>query len=433
MSLLLLFALAHADDRSDTALRMRERLSEFVVVGTEQAHSIPASERREPLSLIKWADATIALGWYLGALALEHELAERGVSPWAEADGDARIAELAAALAAVERIDRVAESAFPEPCESFQALNGFFIRDDVPEDFHTHFDGVDRVASDFLDGPYLKEMSQDQVHHLNLGLVLTAKFVDASHDGRPLDAWAGELGLRILDHVSADDWLIRNPACDDKLVDRGSGAGQVAAGFAAVADVLSDGEVVLTFGSAEEALWDSQSSPDFPGYFNSDNLHMSMVTAALGDGWGEGTLDHLVVLAEQDGWWAYPLLHVVVQERFDHPAVADVLAIAEVHVDELGDAEPEGPPADTDHPHGWTSWNRYIRPADRHYRGQAGSEGYRYFGGDWLVLHHLVTLVALGPEGTVEAPAAEACGCRSGSGGGLALLALLAVRRRRSV
>ncbi len=409
--------------------RLRDRLDEFVRVGVEQGDSIPAGWRDDDLQLMKWADATVALGWYLGVLATEQALAGRREEPWASRDADARAWELYAALNAVERIDRVAESAFPEPCTSSEELNGFFIRDDVPADYHQHFAGIEVLQSDFIDGPYLKEMSQDQVHHLDVGLALVKHLVppDLEVEGRALAPWASELGLRILQWVAADDWSIRNPACD-KLVDRGAGAGPVAPGLDGVARFLSDGEVSLSWPEAWAPIWQGQASPDNLAYFNSDNLHMSMATAAVSEGWGESTLDDLTVLAEVNGWWAYPLLHVVLYDLQSDTRVAGLTERARPLLEELGDDEPFQPLEGERAAHGWTSWHRFIRPADRHYDGE-GVLAKRYWGGDWLLLNNLTALALLPPE---PEQLTEGCGCRHGSGPGLwtLLLGWLALRRR---
>jgi len=96
--------------------------------------------------------------------------------------------ELYDALAALERLDNVANAAFPDPCTTTPALDGFFIRDDVPADFASHFPGITTIQSDFID-PTLtnKEESQDQVYHVQHGLALVVALVPAVHPwGRAL-------------------------------------------------------------------------------------------------------------------------------------------------------------------------------------------------------------------------------------------------------
>ena len=84
--------------------------------------------------------------------------------------------ELYFALRALERLDEVADASFPPPCTQTPALNGFFMRDDVPAEFHRNFrrsplcartSSIPRITN--------KEMSQDQVYHVLIGLALTKR------------------------------------------------------------------------------------------------------------------------------------------------------------------------------------------------------------------------------------------------------------------
>ena len=99
------------------------------------------------------------------------------------------------AMDALNRLDDVAEPEFG--CGEFYTkeysnsgytnINGFFIRDDVDNDFFNYWasNGMNSwnnmvPKSDYLNtDPRIKEMSQDQVWHLLLGLALVKHFVDA--------------------------------------------------------------------------------------------------------------------------------------------------------------------------------------------------------------------------------------------------------------
>src|SRR5262249_22989230 len=150
-------------------------------------------------------DSTIYLGWYIGTLASEYEMLSHP-SQYPGADGgkpdaaNATLDELYDALAAMERLDFVADAAFPDPCTTTPTLNGFFVRDDVPATSHQTFPPLTQTLSDFID-PVLtnKEMSQDQVYHVMIGLALAKRFVPASVSvhGKALRAWAIEQAQRI--------------------------------------------------------------------------------------------------------------------------------------------------------------------------------------------------------------------------------------------
>jgi hypothetical protein len=173
---------------------------------------------------MKWGDGTIALGFYLGVLATEHYILTNP-STFPGADGgdatqlDKTRNELYHALLALERLDNSADAAFPAPCTTTPALNGFFLRDDVPASFNTNFPGITTIQSDFID-PALtnKEESQDQVYHVQHGLALVVALVPASVvvHGKVLRDWAIVQAKRITEHFATGDWQIRNPACGNR-------------------------------------------------------------------------------------------------------------------------------------------------------------------------------------------------------------------------
>lgn len=446
--LALLATPAHAETVDEIDARLMDRLGAFVSEGTAPGQSMVASYRHEGLGLAKWGDATIALGWFTGILALErHLVAAEGGDP---APVDAR---LALALGALARIDRTAEASFDAPCDSYEDLNGFFIRDDVPLSFHERFDGIDRVGSDgAADSDTLKEESQDQVHHLMVGLTLVKRFVppDVEVDGVVLVDQAVELGSLILGYLADGDWEVRNPACDDRLVARGSSAFHAAPGFAGVQRYLTDGAVDLAYDDLSQSMWDGMGDPENVFFLNPDNRHMTMVTGATSRGWGDDTFGLLVEMAEPYAWTAYPLLHAALYgaDDLDRDALDGLLATSWDHLAELDGEEPHRPDEATV-AYGWTSWQRYIRPLDKHYVGGDGEAGRRYNGLDWLMLHRLVLVVQAdledgvptadtgdtgGDTGGVTTDEAAACaGCATGALGlGPWVLApLLWVRRRR--
>ena len=142
------------------ALRAR-LLSEFTVVGEEQGQSQPADVRDDGEGFIKWSDSTIRLGWYIGVLATEHHLyTHPDLYPGAAAaPPEATLDELYDALLALERLDIVADAAFPPPCTQTQSLNGFFLRDDVPAGFHQSFAPLTTTYSNKPEVWYLKGMA----------------------------------------------------------------------------------------------------------------------------------------------------------------------------------------------------------------------------------------------------------------------------------
>jgi uncharacterized protein (TIGR03382 family) len=400
--------------RADTTVQnlekyrsLRRRLvTEFVSVGPAQGQSEPAPERMDNLGHMKWGDGTIALGFYLGVLATEHYILSNPAQFPGAASGtiniDATRDELYYALLALERLDRDADAAFPSPCSPPQALNGFFLRDDVPADFHTHFSGITTIESDFID-PTLtnKEESQDQVYHVQHGLALVVAHVPPTDtlQGNPLRAWAIEQAQRITKHFAKGDWIIRNPACSNRAVNRGENASGYSYGETFAAAYITDGAYVPTTSSIWHNVWDTLRQPTNPAYNDEDNLHMALAIMAVGDGYGADTPQVIATLAATQDWPLYPLLHRVL-----HPAAAGFCTTASTvnpraraMLDELTlQTEPSCPGASGPAPHGFTTHNRFIRGKSQAYVGPSGCEGVRYHGLDYMLLHNLYAIATPG-------------------------------------
>jgi len=413
---------AHADTTAENLAkyrRLRQRLvSEFTSVGTGPGQSEPVPERTDSAGLMKWGDETIALGFYLGVLATEHYmLSNPATFPGADGGDPAQLQatdeELYDALYALERLDNVADAAFPSPCSTTPALNGFFVRDDVPADFYSHFPGITTVQSDFID-PTLtnKEESQDQVYHVQHGLALIVALVPASVvvHGRPLRAWAVEQATRITQHFARGDWVIRNPACANRAVNRGSDTIGYSYGETLAAKFVTDGAFAPTTDPLWANIWDTLRQPTNPSYSNESNLHMALAIMAVGDGYGPDTPQVIATLAALQDWPLYPLLHRVLHPNatgFCSTAPA-VNQRARAMLDELpSDGEPACPGSSGPAPHGFTTHNRFIRGKAQAYVGPPGCEGIRYHGLDYMLLHNLY---AIATPGTWNgSPTADPC------------------------
>lgn len=470
----LLVALAATTSTADTTAQnlakyrdLRHRLvAEFTSVGAGPGQSQPAPERNDTTGWMKWGDGTIALGFYLGVLATEHHmLANPARFPGADGGDPAQLehtrTELYYALAALERLDASADAAFPSPCGTSPALNGFFLRDDVPATITARFPGITTIESDFID-PTLtnKEESQDQVYHLQHGLALVVALVpaDVVVQTRPLRAWAIAQAERITRHFAKSDWIIRNPACGNRAVNRGENAIGFSYGETLAATFVTAGAYTPTTTSLWTTVWDTLRNPANPTYNDEDNLHMALAIMAVGDGFGAETPQVMATLADTQDWPMYPLLH-----RALHPAspgfcttAPAVNARARVQLDELpASADPGCPGASGPAPHGFTTHNRYIRGKAQAYVGPAGCENIRYHGLDYMLLHNLYAIATPGtwngsptadpcaivPDGALDAGvgpgggdagtidpdmtgAPGGCGCRS-SGGSTWLFAIV--------
>lgn len=105
----------------------RERLrNDFMIgIGPEMGMSTPASARDTVTGILQWTDATMALGEYIGVLAMEYRILEGRA-----ASTDETVEEMFYALYALNRLDYNAELFFG----GTPSLNGFFMRDDIEED-----------------------------------------------------------------------------------------------------------------------------------------------------------------------------------------------------------------------------------------------------------------------------------------------------------
>ena len=386
----------------------RDRLTtEFMVVGDGQGMSMPAERKDTAAGFLKWSDNTIWLGWYTGMLALEyHMLANPRYDGYNSADSVAinrTLDELYFAIKGIIRLDEIAESSFPSPCDTLGSIrNGFFIRDDVNEEFISNFPGIDFVLSDFIDpSVYFKEMSQDQVYHLLMGLALVKKFlpVHVTIRGMNLRREAIDQALHILDWVHEDGWVIENPACQNKKVDRGPDAFLLSDGVNELVRFFSDGSLdydadVTSF---YELAWSTLVSPDNMVYDNENNLHMAMVIAAMGKGWGDTTLNVLMKLGLSNRWYAYPLLYIALHDDTTSPAYLSFLDTINYWSEQmLDEAPPEGPYSlyPDSVTHGYAVNNRFIRSRPKHYIGTPFSAGGQFNGLDYMMLFNLYYTVS---------------------------------------
>jgi hypothetical protein len=398
----------------------RSRLdSEFLVQGQGQGLSIPADHRNNLINQIKWSDATIDQGWYIGTLATEHYLLRHSAVDPGYGDGsidlEANAAALYYALKALQRLDFVAETSFLL-CPGVNSENGFFIRDDVPIDFHLNFPGMTSTFSDYLSlNIYDKEMSQDQMYHVLLGISLVKRFVDplTEYNNENLVDLAVTAATQILGHVAGySNWLIKNPACN-KIVYRGPDAWSLAHGTNQMIKWITDGnvsydndiEVILN-----EGVWPAIGQASNPVHLNPDNTHMIMTIGAVGQLWNENTLTRLMNLSNLQDFYLYPMLHAAlygtsaVQDWGDHQTLLDSISTAM-----LSEAPVTGPASPQPLPgmHGWATANRFIRARDQHINGSDYSAGREYHGLDYMLLHNLRYILFECSEVRFEQPGNE--------------------------
>ena len=391
----------------------RQRLtSEFLIVGDQQGMSLPSSRKDTIQQLQAWGDNTIALGWYLSTLATEYCMLNRPdlFPEYANNDTGALTrnkSELYYALKAVRRLDETAEIFFPSPCDSLGLVrNGFFLRDDVPADFHTNFAGINTVKSDYTSpNIYDNEMSQDQAYHLLTGLAMLKWFIKPSLvvNGMNIRQEAISQAKLIAAWVHEYNWVIKNPAClvsgVPKDVARGANATLFSFGLNCMIKQISDNSVdyIADVPASGFSVWNSLSSPTNPAYMNPDNMHMAMtIMTSGGQCVGRSPLDDMVKVVADNKWAAYPLMYSVLYYNDSSSAQFEASrdTLVKWTIDMLNEAPVEGPYNNYPDPvaHGYGTWNRFIRPRTQHYIGDPNIAKNKFNGLDYMLLHNLYYL-----------------------------------------
>lgn len=174
-------------------------VNHYMVVGENAGMSLPADIRNSDdyPELIRWGEAPVYLGYYIGVLATEYRLLKDNGQ-----NTDHTLTELYYAIKAVLRLDLAGETYpvwdHPHP----GSINGFLIRDDVPANFLTqhpelnfgvnpnHFTTgqgtagvVSNIDSDYIhhftaDEPKAIGVSQDVMYELLMGFALVKRYVD---------------------------------------------------------------------------------------------------------------------------------------------------------------------------------------------------------------------------------------------------------------
>jgi len=242
-------------------------VNDFMKIGDQCGESLPAGRRNmsnwdipddlpnRPTIFMDWGDATVHLGQYMLVLATEYRLLHNSGQ-----NTNRTLYEIYYALKAFDRIDLTAEAR----CRDFRKtqfcdniypenndLNGFFIRDDVPEGFearnHQHFNrpgsciyvsGENSSIVSRMDGHvmangrrngvtwefayftlptsaplYPTEMSQDQLTEIYSGLAMLTYQLNEweTYNGENLKDLAKHALLRATFYCHKNGWQIVNP------------------------------------------------------------------------------------------------------------------------------------------------------------------------------------------------------------------------------
>ena len=294
-------------------------------IGNNPGYSLPAAERQNKKSTIKWADATIFLGHYIGVLATEfYILSEKQQAT------DKTIEELYYALSTLYRLDYKAETYYYQEDSSAGTalLNGFFVRDDISnisKQEYTKLNSqsqlleVKNFESDFTDFENGKtyslnnEMSKDQVIFLLMGLKLVEKYIpeniaykkgdsimsiNYSPNITSIKSAANHISKLILEYISSNKnilgWYIINPTTQTK-VKRGFNAFHFQAkAYSKIYKGYTDGSNIYgrcnrLFAGIENGILRISLNP----IIKNGQGHMSLTLAAISNQFGRKTQDKL--------------------------------------------------------------------------------------------------------------------------------------------
>ena len=157
--LMVVFGLLYATSYAQTDQRNLDKYwkfrnafrKDFIRIGTERGESLPMGRRGfgkcpnntpneggVPRGKLYWGDGVIRHGHYIGFLATEYALLKKNGK-----DVTATLNEIYYALQAFNRLDSLAEDIISGLMPTIPAqpenLNGFYLRDDVPQDFDNHW------------------------------------------------------------------------------------------------------------------------------------------------------------------------------------------------------------------------------------------------------------------------------------------------------
>ncbi|MBA3898638.1 MAG: T9SS type A sorting domain-containing protein [Bacteroidetes bacterium] len=410
----------------------RHRLiSGFTKVGSQQGESMVAPIRNWHTDYhilhsdhLHFGDQTIYMGWYLGVLATEYALLKSQ-----NLNLERTKLELYYALKALIRIDEI--SNIPRPYYNYPVtqLDGFFLRDDVANgfvqanlahfnkfaDFHNYIPVYNEGSDYESEGNNYrnKEMSQDQVYHILLGLALIKTFVDDA--GLTINLENGErlifnfnLEARNYTHlliskIKADKWVIKNPGGNP--VNRGSSVAPLFPfPLAEAGNFITGHKYYDAYTIASARLWKTLEGPAGFSYYllaqaldnkagGRDNLHLALTLASISNSYSGINITGLSSLQNWDSF--YPLLRYVLHEGINTSKASKI----KEHLDSspcLGPWSHNGASA----PDGWGSPHRFIKDKNEQEKGQFHFQGV-FTGLDFMLLHNLYYIV--NPDKTLPA------------------------------
>ncbi len=136
----------------------KERLKNFMITTsheTDLGFDIPARRREAATDLLYWSDEPRMIGYYIATLAMEYDLLIKSGLSSNSVEVLQTKKDLFNAINAINRLDWQAEFSYGcSACNDFgyckNNINGFMMRDDVPETFSSNIDRVDNLNESWV-------------------------------------------------------------------------------------------------------------------------------------------------------------------------------------------------------------------------------------------------------------------------------------------
>jgi hypothetical protein len=418
----------------------RQRLVDnFVLVGPQPGQSIPAGIRNLwNGAAIHYGDAPVYLGYYIGVLATEYALLDKG-----KQKTDRTLTELYYALEAINRLDERAEKLWGLPSQR----NGFLLSNDVPLDFCQKYASwanahampsqpgygicgyVNNVQSglDTL-GKESNACSQDHLTCLLLGLALTKQFTADSilfndeltglYRLYSFKRSAIDIAGRILHYLrdkpfGGMSWSLRVPQGEKLNNVEGGNAHFNSFGFAQAGRYFNNQDYRNRATRLTHFYWKSFYRTPIFSRLHTDNLLFGLELSAIGQAWSTKTYSRIMSLgsypasripgmwsANRYGWDLFygSLFHLLHPENTEEPQLSPVQEMSAI----LNEAPFEGPyfhSATDKAGNGWAgSSGRFYDSPPNQTTGKLNFNG-NYNGLDYMLFYNLYALL-LNEEGT---------------------------------
>lgn len=342
---------------------------------------------RKGKGMIEWGDGTIHLAMYIALLATEYKNLQL-----ADQSTDSIAKELWLALDAFDRLDYRAETFLGLPPD----LNGFFLRDDVPDDFHLRFDTStyhctrSNGSCGEADPREAHFVSQDQVLVLFMGWLLVSELVPNERYLDSLPTFGEKAAAqvdRVVSYFRKNNWSIVAPN-GIKVPNRWGGDVQalsygVAEGANRIAKPYTQKNYQTRLSKGLGLSIFNTFSYSFS--LQRRNLGMVVQSAVLVNSWSPKVMDTYCKKADVVVW---AILDAVANKR----KLSKVLSRSDFEKI-LDTAPPDGPcfnTPDCSNTPGWMGFDRWIHPELQN--GNPWGRFFEYNGLDYMLLYNLYHL-----------------------------------------